>query len=137
MFTFFSCLFSIFQKNYRLLNTFWLYQDEVRRALFQSYSHFNKKWFGSPCTHYDWTNSTLSIIGHFNTINNGERNLPQSGHIILLQSWFFCACRILTFFSNWFISLALWNTFLSRFFFVVFFSKINYLNVSYLRKVKM
>ena len=35
--------FSKFEKNYRFSNTFWLYQHGVRSALFQRYSHLNKK----------------------------------------------------------------------------------------------
>ena len=36
----FSCLFTIFQINCHISNTFWLYQHGVKNAPWQSYSHF-------------------------------------------------------------------------------------------------
>ena len=44
---FFSCLFTIFQINYRLSNTFWLYQHRIKYAPFLSYSLF--------CNFSNWT----------------------------------------------------------------------------------
>ena len=43
LFTFFSCLFTIFQKNLHLSNTFWFYQHRVRNAQFQRQSKLKKQ----------------------------------------------------------------------------------------------
>ena len=56
LFTFFSCLFTIFHIIYRLSNAFWLYQHTVKYALFLATAFHFCNFFqiehpeGTPCT---------------------------------------------------------------------------------------
>ena len=49
LFTYFSCLFAIFQINYCLSNTFWLYKHRVKYAQCLSYFCFSNFSSWTPC----------------------------------------------------------------------------------------
>ena len=52
LFIFFSCLFTIFLKNYHPSNAFWLYQHRVKNAPIKFYSHLLLTIFNRNTLHF-------------------------------------------------------------------------------------